>query len=322
MKQQAMSHNSAQTKGRLLVTGGSGFAAGSVIYQASGWDCHVISRGEALLDRPGLAWHSFDPLDTAALRACFESVRPDAVVHTAAIAAIDYCEAHPDEARRVNADLTRDIAAICAENGIKLVYTSTDTVFGGAKGMYTEGDAPEPLNIYAESKAAGEEAVAAAPCPAVIARVSLIMGLPVLGQGNSFLAAMLEKLEAGGKIGVPDNEYRTPVDVVTLGRALLELAGNDFTGIIHLAGNDRLNRCEMVKHIAAHLGYPEEQVFPNDPAAIPGRAERPVDASLDNRLARRLLTTPMRGVTDGLDLVLAAGRQRAAETAWEIPGEI
>jgi dTDP-4-dehydrorhamnose reductase len=103
---------------------------------------------------------------------------------------------------------------------------------------------------------------------------------------------------------MPENEIRTPVDVVTLGRALVELAGNDFTGILHLAGNTRLNRYEMAVHIAARLGFPRVLVKPTDSNAMSDRAPRPNDVSLDNSKAKRVLATPLLSLPEGLDLVL------------------
>ncbi len=138
----------------------------------------------------------------------------------------------------------------------------------------------------------------------VIARLSLVVGLPLLGAGNSFLAKMLTKLEEGETIKVPENEIRTPVDVITLGRALLELAENDFGGVIHLAGSDRLARYDMARRIAAHLGLPRELIVAVNSNAIPGRAPRPEDASLDNSKAKKMLRTPMHSLSGGLELIL------------------
>lgn len=296
---------------RILVTGAAGFVAGSVIAQApEACEVHAQSRGPALLERPGLVWHTLDLCDADALERVFDEAKPDAVIHPAAIAAIDYCETHRDEAQRVNADATRTLARLCRDAGAKFVYCSTDTVFDGEKGLYTEQDPPGPLNFYAETKVRGERAALDEAGACVVARLSLVMGLPVLGAGNSFLSSMMDKFKAGETVGVPADEIRTPLDVITAGRALLELAGNDFTGLIHLAGNDRINRFEMVRRIAEHLGYPAGLVTPSDPSGIPGRAPRPLDASMDNALARRVLETPMRGVIDGLELVLEMNRSQ------------
>jgi dTDP-4-dehydrorhamnose reductase len=189
--------------------------------------------------------------------------------------------------------------------GAKLVYCSTDNVFDGTRGLYAEDDPVNPVNTYGATKVLGEQAVRRCEVPWVIARISIVMGLPMLGDGNSFVSRLLPAFEAEGPVGVPNNEIRSPVDVVTLGRALLELAGNDWTGVIHLAGNDVLDRCELVRRVAACLGHDPARVEPNDPSTIPGRDDRPLDASLSNALARQVLKTPMLGLDAALDLVFA-----------------
>ena len=130
------------------------------------------------------------------------------------------------------------------------------------------------------------------------------MGLPVYGKGNSFLADMLDKSSRQEPIKFPANEIRTPIDVVTLGAALVELAGNDFGGIVHLSGNSRLTRYEMGLQIAESVGIPLNLVVSTDSNSMPGRAPRANDASMDNSLACRILKTPMLSLTEGLDLTL------------------
>lgn len=294
---------------RLLVTGGHGFVAGSVVSQAGdAWEVHALSRGASLLDRNALHWHVLDIADAAALRRVFEETAPDAVIHTAALSNIDYCEAHPEEAERINAGVTRHLAELCRNHGAKLVHCSTDNVFNGERGMYREEDPPSPVNVYAVTKVRSEEAALSAP-GAVVARLSVVMGLPLLRAGNAFLSRMIKQLDAGAEVGVPENEIRTPLDVITVGRALLELAGADFTGVIHLAGNDRVNRFTMVQFIVEQLGYSRALIVPNDPTLIPGRAPRPLDVSLDNAKARRILKTTMLGLAQGVELIKAVRRQ-------------
>ncbi|MBI5092745.1 MAG: SDR family oxidoreductase [Candidatus Hydrogenedentes bacterium] len=285
--------------------------AGSVLWQAGAeWEVHALSRGPALLEREGLYWYTLaDPCDPARLRRLLQDIRPHAIVHTAAIADIDYCEAHRDLADKINVGLTQTLAELCVELGAKLVHCSTDNVFDGEHAPYREEDAPGPVNCYAETKVAAERIVLALPVPAVVARLAAVVGLPVLGAGNSFLSRMRASFEHGREVGVPPAEVRTPVDVITLGQALLELAGDAHTGIFHLAGNDILNRYEMVRRIAARLGFSEGLVVPNDPTGIPGRASRPRDVSLDNAKARNHLKTPMRSLDDGLALILDAERR-------------
>lgn len=296
---------------RVLLTGASGFVAGSVIDQVpEDWDLHAVSRSAPPVARRGLTWHSLDPLDAPSLTEAFRSIRPEAVIHTAAMADIDKCEAERELARRVNAGFTRDLARLSVEGDARLIYVSTDNVFDGFRGQYTEEDAPGPVNFYGVTKVEGEEAVLEAlPRTGVVVRTSLVMGLPVLSKGNSFLSRMMRSWEEGKPVGVPANEIRTPIDIITLGRALIELVDNPVTGYLHTSGNETVNRLDMVRRIAAHMGYGEDMVYPNDPTVIPGRADRPLDVSLVNEKARDLLKTPMRGLLGGLELVLGYKRR-------------
>lgn len=290
---------------RLLVTGYGGFVAGSVVKQAAAdWDVIALSRSE-IEHGPGNVTHlKFDLRETSRLRQVFEETRPVAVIHAAAIANIDRCQSQPDEAEAVNVGVTGRLAELCRRHSARMVYCSTDTVFDGMRGMYVEAAPPCPINYYAETKVRAERIVQAELDDAVVARLSLVLGLPLIGAGNSFLAQMSASLQQGISIPVPENEIRTPVDVVTLGRALLELARSDFNGILHLAGNTRLNRYEMAVQVADRLGLPRGLVHRTNSNAMAGRAPRPNDASLDNSQARQLLRTPMLDLQDGLNLIL------------------
>jgi dTDP-4-dehydrorhamnose reductase len=294
---------------RLLLTGANGFVAGSIIEAARGqWEIHAASRGLAPVERPGLVWHSFDPMDMDTFHDVFHEVDPAAVIHTAAIADIDLCEANRELATRVNYTYTHELAGLCWDHDTRFIFLSTDTVFDGERGMYTETDIPRPINFYADTKVRAEKSIQEFGGNFVIARVALVMGLPVLGEGNSFVSRMAHALREGKQVATPAAEVRTPVDVITLGRALLELAAHEYRGIVHLSGNDRLDRHEMMQRIAKRLGLPPELVVAQDPSGIPGRAPRPRDVSLDNTRAKGVLKTPMVGLDDGLELVLAAAK--------------
>lgn len=292
---------------KILITGGSGFVAGSMIRQIpEDTQAHIISRGPALVDPPNAHWHQLDTTDETALQDCINTVQPDAVVHTAAYAGIDFCQNNQEEAHRVNSALTASLAKATEALGAKFVYCSTDNVFDGVDGKYTEDSPTDPVNYYGETKVDGEVATRALSTPWVIARVAIVMGLPMVGTGNSFLSLMIPKFAAGEKVGVPQEEIRTPVDVVTLGRQLWELALNDFQGTIHLSGDDLVNRTEMVKRIAETLGYSRDLVYSNDPTDIPGRAARPIDVTLLNGLAHQVLENKPCDIAEGVRRIMAA----------------
>jgi dTDP-4-dehydrorhamnose reductase len=291
-------------KKKLIVTGAHGFVAGSVLAQAGDqWQTHAISRSQPLAQRDNLCWHVCDPLAPGRLAQLFHEVQPDAVIHAAAVADIDFCQAHPDLARTVNVDFTRAVATQCAESGARLVFCSTDTIFDGENAPYDEADLPGPVNLYAETKVEAEQIVARLGAQAVIARLSLVVGLPVIGAGNSILVRMISTLREGRTVAAPEQEVRTPVDVITAGRALLELAAGGHHGIFHLAGHDRLNRFVMAQKIALRFGFPR-QLLAAQATTGPGRAMRPRDVSLANAKACANLKTPMLPFDEALSLIM------------------
>lgn len=288
----------------ILLTGGNGFVAGSIIAQCpEETTLHVLSRTPLHFAKANLQARVYESMEEEEWRGILDELAPSVILHTAAIAAIDYCEAHQEEAEAVNARFPATLARLAGENGIRLIHCSTDTVFDGAHGPYHEEDEPLPVNFYGKTKLAAEKAVASAVEDAVIARISLVYGLSIIGTGNSFLAQMIPKLERGEQVGVPENEIRSAIDVATLGAALLELAGNDYRGLIHLSGNEILNRVQLIRRLAQHLQLDPALVVPNDPTNIPGRAPRPLDVSLSNARAREVLKTPFLDTEEGLDAV-------------------
>ncbi len=291
---------------KCAITGGGGFVAGSVIHQApADWELHALSGKQPLTQRLGLDWHTLDLKQPDAVKRTLAEIGPDVVIHAAAIADIDRCEREPDLARAMNVELTQAVADSCAASGARLVYHSTDNVFDGERGTYVEADRPSPINEYARTKAESE-AIVAAISGSIIARVALVMGFGPIGGGNSFLERTIPMLRAGQTIVVPPEEVRTPIDVITLGQALLELAAGSMAGTIHLAGSDALDRVTLTRRIAERFGYSPGLIQPRPRAQFTGRAPRPRDVSLSNALAKSMLKTPVLGFEASLDLVLAS----------------
>ncbi|HEX4071103.1 MAG TPA: sugar nucleotide-binding protein, partial [Planctomycetaceae bacterium] len=119
----------------------------------------------------------------------------------------------------------------------------------------------------------------------------------------SFLERTVPMFREGRTIYVPPEEIRTPIDVVTLGRAILELAEIDFRGVIHLAGSEALDRVSLTRRLAERLGFSPDTVVPRSPNEIVGRARRPRDVSLNIAKARAVLKTPMRDFDSAIDLI-------------------
>ena len=290
---------------KLLITGSNGFVAGSVIAHAKDyWEVHGIARSALPADNGNVHYHLLDLVDTEKLSELFQKIKPDVVIHAAAIANIDFCEKNKSIAEEINVSVTKTLAQLCKDARIKMIHCSTDTVFDGTKGNYREDDQTNPVNFYAETKIKSEEVVLSSSPKNVVARLALVMGLLSREKGNSFLFDLIEKLKNNEQVKFAVNEIRTPIDVITLGAALVELADNNFAGIIHLSGNTSINRFNMAKQIAIEMNFSPELILPTNSNSIPDRAPRPNDASMDNSKAKQILKTPMHSLQEGLALIM------------------
>ena len=183
---------------KLLITGSNGFVAGSIIAQAPAhWEVHGISRSDPPFHTNNYIHHKLDLNNKEAVKVLLTELNPGVVIHTAAIANIDFCEANPAQAENANVDITRTVAEICVAIKARLIFCSTDSVFDGEKGNYSEQDLPIPVNVYAQTKIAAEKIVLEASQKNIVARLALVIGMPVIGTGNSFLYSTIAKLKEG-----------------------------------------------------------------------------------------------------------------------------
>ena len=257
---------------RLLVTGGrTGYLGQRVVAAAAGHEVVAVSSVDA------------DLRDGAAIDDLVARHRPDAIVHTA------YVQSDWD----VTATGAAHVAGAAARHGARLVLVSSDVVFSGADGRYAESAPPDPITPYGAAKAAAET-VTLAVCPdAVVARTSLI-----LGDGSSQHERLVHGLAGGADGALFDDEQRCPVHVSDLSTALVELAGNDVQGVLHVGGADATSRLDLGRLIARRDGLDATRLRGRSRAAA-GIAG-PIDVRLDSTLASQVLTTRLRGATEFL----------------------
>lgn len=257
---------------RLLVTGGrTGYLGRHVVAAAAGHDVVAVGSADA------------DVRDRAAVDALLQRHRPDAVVHTAYV----------QSDREVTAVGAAHVAQAAARVGARVVLLSSDVVFGGSDRPYDESAVPDPVSAYGEAKVAAEAATLAAAPDAVVARTSLI-----LGDGASQHERLVHALAAGAEGGLFDDERRCPVHVGDLAQALVELAGNDVRGVLHVAGADATSRHEMGLLVARRDGLDPDTLRPASRAAL--GVAGPIDVRLDSRLASTVLSTRLRGAREFL----------------------
>jgi len=247
-----------------------------------------------------------DALRRGAWESALERVRPAAVILCTALPRIPDCESYPALARRINVDLPRAVATWCAANGARLVHVSTDLVFGADPAPpcgYREDAPTAPVSVYGSTKAEAEHAVLELHSRAVVARLPLLFG-DSLGRGLGASESLLAAIARGEQPTLFEDEWRTPLDVRDAAGALIELAGGDFAGTLHVAGPECVNRVELgLAALRAH-GFDDQAA--RSRIRVGRRAElgmertRPADVSLDASRARELVHTRLRGVSEAL----------------------
>lgn len=293
---------------RVLLTGASGLFGANFLWQHHARVDLIAATHQHPLNTTVATPLTLDLTDGPAIAAAVQRLRPDVIVHAAAMAGVDACEEHPAAAMAVNADGTAHLAAAAAAAGAYLLYLSTDYVFDGARGSYREEDPPNPLGVYARTKRLGEEAVLAR-CPrATVVRTTLY------GWNAQPKQSFAERVLAGAERGDPTTAfvdmYWSPILANDLADAVAALIARPTPGLLHVAGRQRCSRYEFACAVAETFGHdPAAAVRPGRLAEARLKAPRPPDASLDVTRYERAFARALPGMQAGLDRMRALADQ-------------
>lgn len=230
---------------RVLVTGGNGLLGTKTVelLLAEGRQPISASLEPESLNRflGAFPYFPLDITDAAAVRNLLARLRPEAVIHTAAFTAVDACETQRDLSRRVNVEGTANVAAACREIDARLVHLSTEYVFDGESGPYTEEDLPRPISHYGLTKLESEKSVRERCSDWVIGRTTVLFGRAP-NVRPSFVAWLVDKLSRGERIRVVDDQIGSPTLADNLARMLVGLLDSDRGGIYNTVGDTILDR--------------------------------------------------------------------------------
>lgn len=274
---------------KVLITGASGFLGHALLAKFSADHDVVGCFNSRPIEGAVAVREKLDFTDAAQCSSILEQHLPEVIVHAGAMTQTSDCEQYPDLAQRVNVGGTQNLLDAAKElpNAPHFIYVSTDLVFDGRTGNYSEDDSTNPIMIYGRTKLAAEELVKSYPGQFAIVRSSLIYGL--LNRDNpSFLDWMFRSIESGtGKLF--EDEYRTPVFVEDICTAIERIAAAKHTGTFHIAGPTRLSRYEFGLLAADAFAIARNKVKAGRLSDTKLSAPRPADVSLDISKARRVL---------------------------------
>jgi dTDP-4-dehydrorhamnose reductase len=272
---------------RILVTGAAGGLGTYVVEALAAGGANVVAWGRVGGEtRAGVALEAVD-LEIEGWESRLDAVEPDVVLHLAALSAAEAVRLEPERGHRINVEATRRLAEWCGLHDRRLVFTSTDLVFDGTKPWNREDDPAKPVLAYGRTKRAAEPFVTASP-RGLVARVSLLYG-PSRNGRDAYFDRIVADLARGEPQSLFEDENRTPLDIATAARILIALARSDVSGIIHVAGRERMSRFELIRRAAVTLGLNSSLVRANRRADVTLPEPRPADVSLDtSRLAALL----------------------------------
>ncbi|MEL6133485.1 MAG: SDR family oxidoreductase [Bacteroidota bacterium] len=263
----------------ILLTGSNGLL-GQKIVQLLADRSHVelLAVGRGLNRHPlreGYTYLSVDLTDPQAVVDLFDRFKPTVVIHTAAMTQVDACEDDRALCDAVNIDATAHLAQLCKKYGSHMVHISTDFIFDGAAGPYTENDAPNPVNYYGLSKLKAEEKVQQAGISHTILRTILLYGItPGMSRSNIVLWVKAS-LEAGKEIKVVNDQFRSPTLAEDLATASVTAAMKQAQGIYHISGPDMMSVVDIARTVGKVYGLDTSLISETDSASLGQKAKRP-----------------------------------------------
>jgi dTDP-4-dehydrorhamnose reductase len=285
---------------RLLVTGASGLLGMnlSLVATAQGHQVTGFSHARELRNVP-FEVQQVNLIHLKAALETIENIRPEGIVHCAALADLNLAQQQPELAYQLNCEVPSALAAAAWRWGIPFVHISTDAVFDGQIGGYDEEDPVNPLSVYAQTKLAGEEAVRESYVDAVIARV-VFFGWSLTGD-RSLSEFFFNNLCMGHPIkGFTDTRF-CPLYAEDLAEVLLEMLVAGLTGTYHVVSPEGLSKYEFGVRIARRFGFDSELIEPIRMQDIKRDAPRALDLTLKPDKVEDALGHPLPSIGAGID---------------------
>jgi len=258
---------------------GTGLLGSRIVEIASNEFEIINTYNKNPVDLQSTVSHQLDITNQKLTFRLIKELNPEYIIHTAAHTGVDYCEVHRSEAYSVNVTGTRNVSEASDEIGAKLVYVSTDYVFDGKKGMYSEGGMTNPINHYGKTKLEGEDVVKTVCEDWIIARTSVLYGWNPAKP--NFVTWALDELMAGNRIRIVSDQFNSPTLADNLADMLIELIRRDEHGVFHTSGGERISRYDFVIKIAEIFDLNCELIEPITSDQLNWTAKRPADSSLD-----------------------------------------
>ncbi len=278
---------------KILLTGSNGLLGSRLVNKLANSQHHLVATSRTALQndiQKNVEFRTLDITDGPAVNRLINEVKPDVIVHAAAMTQVDECELNKIDCWNTNVTATRFIVDAARETVSRIIFISTDFVFDGQHGPYREEDETNPVNYYGSSKVGAEKAVMESGLDWAIVRTVLVVGTTADGQRQNLLSWVKEKLERGEAIRVVDDQVRTPTFVDDLADGVVLVLEKNASGIYHIAGKDTLTPFQMAVKAAKFLQLDSSLIQKADANTFTQAALRPPTTGFIIDKARRELS--------------------------------
>ncbi|OQX92113.1 MAG: hypothetical protein B6D58_04600 [candidate division Zixibacteria bacterium 4484_95] len=241
-----------------------------------------------------------DLISFDSIKSTIDNFKPDFIFNCAAYTDVDGCEKNKQLADALNVRLVKNLLEIHSFK--KIIHFSTDYVFNGLNGPYSEEDDTDPVGYYGLTKLQSERLLQNSRRYFLIIRTNVLYGTGKNVRPN-FITWMIDNLRKNKNLQIITDQFNNPTYAGNLAQAAIEAAQTDYTGVLHIAGADYLSRYQIALKTAVHFNLNSELIEPIRTQKLGQEARRPLFGGLKIDKAKNLLKTRLIGLNEGLKLM-------------------
>ncbi|RZS96087.1 SDR family oxidoreductase [Cecembia calidifontis] len=294
---------------KVLISGANGLLGQKLVQKLKdnpNYQVYASGKGKSRLPEDwekGYQWIELDVTDAEQVMEVFEKVRPDFLIHTAAMTNVDDCETNKTACDLCNIEAVRYLIHACESTGTHFIHLSTDFIFSGEDGPYDEDGVPDPVNYYGMTKLKSEQLLQASQIKWAIARTVLVYGLAADMSRSNIILWVKKSLEEGKTIQVVNDQWRTPTLAEDLAEGCILIMEKGATGIFNISGKDFLTPYDMAMMTAEYFGLDKSLIKEVDSSIFKQPARRPLKTGFIIEKAQSQLGYSPKSFMDGIGIL-------------------
>jgi dTDP-4-dehydrorhamnose reductase len=297
---------------RILITGVNGLLGQKLVellLRESDVELIGTGRGSNRTNLESSQYYSLDVEDGDSVQKIFNSIKPDSVIHTAAMTQVDDCELQQEACYKANVVAVQNVVNGCEAVGAHLIHLSTDFIFDGSHGPLSEDESPNPVNYYGESKLRAEEIIIKSNLSWAMARTVLVYGVVKGLQRSNIILWVKQSLEQGKPLKIVDDQWRTPTLAEDLAMGCWLIAKNKAEGIFNISGEDFLTPYDMAMKVVDFFSLDASLITRADSSTFTQPAKRPPKTGFIIEKAKRQLGYQPHSFEEGIRIIAAQTEQ-------------